>query len=97
MKKKKYFRKIVIDNKEYDWLYCNDYYGGIVFLYDIEYDYHILKNEYIRKRRFLIKYDVDNIIITPVQVRELIINKTLLSKQKIRKIKIKKINKLNEK
>lgn len=93
MRKKKYFRKIVIDNKEYDWLYCGDYYGATVVLYDIEYDYHIRKNEYIRKRRFLRKFDVDGVIITPVQVKELIINKKLLTKQKIIKIKIEKINK----
>lgn len=53
--KKKYFRKIIVSDKEYDWLYRDCYYNAYVYLYDVYYQYHkekdILEEKKIRKIR----------------------------------------------
>jgi len=91
---KKYFRKIVVDNKEYEWQYrkiCNLSY---VSLFEVYYEYNKRKDEETRKRKFIKEFEFNNVTITPIQVRELILNDNLLSNQTIRKIKLKCIEKL---
>jgi hypothetical protein len=97
--KKKYYRKIVIDNKEYDWLYqcggCD--WNGNIMIFEIYYDYHKIKNIDIRRRRFLKDFEIKDYsaIITPMQVEEIIRCNHLLNAQSIRRRKLNKINKLS--
>lgn len=93
---KKYFRKIVINNKEYDWLY--NYYNycdySWIKIFDIYYVYK--KDVKFRKRKFFKEYKVDiNVKITPVQIEELIRYGKLLSASGIRRKKLKIINKIS--
>ena len=89
---RKYFRKIVVDNKEYDWLYSNscDYYSNVKIF---EIWYHDMKKVSKRKRIFFKEFDIDIFDpITPIQVEELIRCGSLLTKQGIRRRKLKKLN-----
>ena len=87
---KKYFRKIVVDEKEYEWQYrkiCNLSY---VSIFEVYYEYNKRKNVEIRKKKFIKEFELNTISsITPIQVRELILHGTLLSNQTIRKLKLK--------
>jgi len=87
---KKYFRKIVVDDKEYEWQYrkiCNLSY---VSLFEVYYDYNKKKESEIRKKKFIKDFELNTIsAITPIQVRELILKGTLLSNQTVRKLKLK--------
>jgi len=87
---KKYFRKIVVDDKEYEWQYrkiCNLSY---VSLFEVYYDYNKKKESEIRKKKFIKDFELITIsAITPIQVRELILKGTLLSNQTVRKLKLK--------
>jgi len=95
---KKCFRKIVVNNKEYDWQYRKNYNISYVSIFDVyyelHYEYNILKYVEIRKKKFIKEFELNNITITTIQVRELILHGTLLSNQTIRKMKLKCIEKL---
>jgi len=97
--KKKYYRKIVIDNKEYDWLYQYDgEWHDNIKIFEVYYDYHKIKNIEIRRRRFLKDFEIKDYgaIITPMQVEEIIICNHLLNEQSIRRRKLNKLNKLSQ-
>ena len=99
MKKKKYYRKIVIDNKEYDWLYQYDSeWHSNIRIFEIYYDYHKIKNIDIRRRRFFRDFEIKDYdaIITPMQVEEIIRCNHLLNEQSIRRRKLNKINKISQ-
>ena len=99
MKRKKYYRKIVVDNKEYDWLYQASYeWNGNIRIFEVYYDYHKIKNIDIRRRRFFKDFEIKDFsaIITPMQVEEIIRYDHLLNEQSIRRRKLNKINKISQ-
>lgn len=97
MSKKKHYRKIVVNNKEYDWLCSSGEEWFSVYLFDVYYDYHKTKNLDIRRRRLLNVIEVNDYTmqITPRKVRELIEFGKLLNKKEIRREKLKKLNEKN--
>lgn len=106
----KYFRKIVVDNIEYDWLYKKTYYDSYIYIYKIYYEI----NKYdtlTRKRRFVTKYDIQpfcekdinahDINITPSIASRFIKYKVgsggyLITKKYLRQLKLKKIKEIYE-
>lgn len=100
--KRKQFRKIIVDNKEYDWLYIPRFYVSYINIYNIIYEKNKKKDLIIRKRRFLYYFDVEdvNFHITPKKVYFLIkydrypTDKDI--KNNIRALKLEKINKIRK-
>ena len=90
------FRKIVLNNKEYDWRYVSQfYYNSNIQIYEIYYQYNNRKNVNIRKRSFLKEFEVNSAVrITPMQVEELMRCGQLLTPKSIRRRKLEKINKI---
>lgn len=101
---KKKFRKIVVDDIEYDWFFNYDKYGyhSVIFIYEVYYEYNVVKNIDVRRRKELSEFVIDEIYdfdnedycnIRPCKVRQLIkYGRFLDEKQHIRKLKLKKIN-----
>ena len=94
------FRKIIVNNKEYDWLYCDDsWYSASINIFEISYIKHNTRKwkKDIRKRNMLFEYRLSdsNMQITPKKIRELIVYGHFLSKQEERKYKLMKLNEKN--
>jgi len=94
------FRKIVVNNKEYDWLYVDDSWcSSTINVFEISYIKHNTRKwkKDIRKRKMMFKYDVSdpNLQITPKKIRNLISYGHFLSKQEERKYKLMKLNEKN--
>lgn len=101
------YRKIIVNDKEYDWLYCANYeWYSSVKIFEISYISHNTRKwkKDVRRRKFLKEIDIhftstddylNNMQITPKKVRELIEYGHFLSKKEIRKYKIMKLNEKN--
>ena len=85
----KYFRKIVVDGVEYDWLYKEEYYDSYLMIYKIYYEKNKFLSEFncmTRKRLFMVEYpispfceddiDINELHITPYIVKKFISYKT---------------------
>lgn len=94
MSKKKHYRKIVVNDKEYDWLCTSGYEWFSVYLFDVYYEHHKIKNIDIRRRKLIKDFKVPDyrMQITPKIIRYLIEYGKFLSKQEERKYKLKKLN-----
>lgn len=81
----KYFRKIIVDDVEYDWLYRDEYYDSFLTIYKIYYEKNKFLEEFncmTRKRQFLVQFPIQrfcedgiysqNLPITPYIVRKFI-------------------------
>jgi hypothetical protein len=100
----KKYRKIIVHNKEYDWLYIKTYDSIRLTIFIIEYT----NNGTVRKRRFLSQFEMkdyceDNInsydvIMTPKIVKKFIEHYykpnfgSIITQKLFRKQKLKKIN-----
>jgi hypothetical protein len=94
------YRKIIVNDKEYDWLYIADYeWYSCIKVFEVSY----IKNNTrkwkkdIRKRKLIKDFEICdyNMQITPRKVRELIEYGIFLSKQEQRKYKLKRLNEKN--
>src|ERR1035437_6423446 len=101
----KNYRKIIVKNEEYDWLYIRPYDRNNILIYKIIYNYNSKTGDKIRKRRFLKSYDIDVFCedtvkytnITPDIVRKFIeyvpsIGGYIITTKYLRKLKLLKIN-----
>ena len=104
--KNKYYRKIIVDNKEYDWIYIRTHYWSNLKLFDIYYEFNERFKKSIRKRRILKEYNIrdfceegvnfSDLIMTPKLVKRFIEYKPgtgfLITKKYLRKKKLKILN-----
>jgi len=91
----KYYRKIIIDKKEYDWCYKRRYAENVIMLYDVYYKKNKLFNTDVRKRKFIKSIQVDrNVTVTPKVIKYLIHYGYVLSKQEVRNLKLIELKKL---
>lgn len=94
------FRKIVVNNKEYDWLFIADYeWHSCVKIFEVYYVKHNTRKwkKDIRKRTLIKEFVIPdyNMRVTPKTIRYLIEYGKFLSKQEERKYKLKKVNEKN--
>jgi hypothetical protein len=91
------YRKIIVNDKEYDWLYIADYeWYSCIKVFQISYIKHNTRKwkKDIRKRKLIKDFEVHdyNMQITPKKIRELIEYGKFLTNKEIRREKLKKIN-----
>lgn len=105
---KKSYRKIIVNNKEYDWLHIRTYGRNEILIFNIEYLYDYKSSKDIRKRKLYKIYDIDDycenninslkLNITP-NIAKLFIEyipgtgKYIITNSYLRKQKLLKINK----
>lgn len=91
------YRKIIVNDKEYDWLYVANYeWDSCIKLFEVSYVKHNTRKwkKDIRKRKLIKEFNIPDYImqITPKVIRYLIEYGKFFSKQEERKYKLKKLN-----
>jgi len=76
----KYYRKIIVDNNEYDWIYIITHYWSNLKIFNIYYEYNEKFKKDIRKRKLLVDYNIRDFCENSTDFSDLIMTPKLVKK-----------------